>query len=168
MTFTRNDADSTTLPASSLAVTAAPAATAPSLPAATISRHVEWIDTDAAGQQHNSSILRWMETCEAELFRNLGLDDYFPRAPRVQQVVNYTARLFFGQQVTTSVSIQKLGRTSLTLGFEVIGEAFRGRERVSAANGHVVVVHMAPGAERSSPWPEAMLAAIHGLDPREP
>lgn len=158
MTFTQNDADKATV----RAAVPAEAARAASLPVATISRYVEWVDTDAAGQQHNSAILRWMETCEAQLFRNLGLDEYFASAPRVQQVVNYTAKLFFGEEVTTTVSIQKVGRTSLTLGFEVFGEAFNGRDRVSAAHGHVVVVHMTRDADQSSPWPDAMLAAIHG------
>lgn len=157
MTFTHNDADNATAPAAVSAETA-PAA---SLPVATVSRNVEWGVSDAAGQQHNSAILHWMETCEAELFRTLGLDDYFPSAPRVQQVVNYTARLFFGQQVTNTVSVQRVGRTSLTLGCEVFGEAFNGRDRVSAAHGHVVV-HMTRDADQSSPWPDAMPAAIHG------
>lgn len=158
MTFTQNDTDRATPPAAMPSAANPPAAT---LPAATISRWVEWVDTDAAGQQHNSSILRWVETREAELVRNLGLHDYFSSAPRVQQVVNYTTKLFFGQQVTTSVSIQKVGRTSLTLDFEVLGEAFQGRERASAVHGHVVVMHMTPGADQTSPWPPATLAAIH-------
>lgn len=135
------------------------------LPAATIQRRVEWVDTDAAGHQHNSAILRWVEACEAELFRDLGIDDYVPSAPRVQQLVNFTARLFFGQLVTTQVRIEKVGRTSLTIAFEVFGEPFRGAERVSAANGHVITAHVSD-AGRATPWPQCFLDAIRSEKPR--
>jgi len=129
------------------------------LPAATIQRYVEWVDTDAAGHQHNSAILRWFEACEAQLFRDIGVDDYVPTAPRVQQVVNYSARLFFGQCVTTRVGIEKIGRTSLTIAFEVFGEPFHGAQRVSAAHGHVVTVHVS-AAGRATRWPQSFLDAI--------
>lgn len=129
------------------------------LPTATIQRYVEWVDTDAAGHQHNSAILRWFEACEAELFRSVGVDDYVPMTPRVQQVVNYTARLYFGQLVTTQVQIEKIGRTSLTIGFEVFGEPFHDSERVSAAHGHVITVHVS-AAGRATPWPQSFLDAI--------
>ncbi|MEO6827195.1 MAG: thioesterase family protein [Microbacteriaceae bacterium] len=128
-------------------------------PAATIQRRVEWVDTDAAGHQHNSAILRWVEACEAELFRNLGIQDYVPSAPRVQQLVNFTARLFFAQVVTTNVRIEKVGRTSLTIAFEVFGEPFHGAERVSAANGHVITAHVSDTG-RATPWPQSFLDAI--------
>ncbi|MFI2565356.1 acyl-CoA thioesterase [Paenarthrobacter sp. NPDC018779] len=91
------------------------------MPEASVQRTVEWVDTDASGHQHNSAILRWVEAAEAELFRALELPDYFPSAPRVQQIINYKAKLWFGQRVTASVRVQALGRTSLTLEFEVRG-----------------------------------------------
>lgn len=47
---------------------------------ASIERTVEWVDTDAAGHQHNSAIMRWAESAEAELFRQLELPEYFPSA----------------------------------------------------------------------------------------
>ena len=97
---------------------------------ATLVRTIEWVDTDAAGHQHNSAVLRFVEACEAKLFRGLDLPEYFPSAPRVRHELNYRAKLYFGQQVTTTVVVEKIGRTSMTFSFEVWGEEFRGEPRV--------------------------------------
>ena len=39
----------------------------------TITRRVEFHETDAAGLMHFSNFYRWMEVCEHEWFRTLGL-----------------------------------------------------------------------------------------------
>lgn len=138
------------------------------VPQASVERTVEWVDTDASGHQHNSAILRWVEAAEAELFRKLQLPDYFPSAPRVQQVINYKAKLWFGQRVTATVKINELGRTSLTMGFEVRGEPFgasdggiRGSGLV-AAFGTVTTAHVPAGAATALPWPEHFVRAVRG------
>ncbi|WP_248763339.1 thioesterase family protein [Pseudarthrobacter sp. SSS035] len=122
-------------------------------PQASIERTVEWVDTDASGHQHNSAILRWVEGAEAELFRSLDLPDYFPSAPRVQQVINYRAKLWFGQRVTATVRIHTLGRTSMTLAFEVHGHAQGTSEGGIAAYGTVTTAHVPAGASSAQPWP---------------
>lgn len=148
----------------------------PGYPQATVHRTVEWVDTDASGHQHNSAVLRWVEAAEAELFRDLQLRDYFPVAPRVQQVVNYKAKLWFGQRVTATVKIQALGRTSLTMAFEVRGEAGETPEPNAAdrlaseagssdrgavaAFGTVTTVHVPAGATAAQPWPEHFVRAL--------
>ena len=135
---------------------------------ASVERTVEWVDTDASGHQHNSAILRWVEAAEAELFRKLQLPDYFPSAPRVQQVVNYKAKLWFGQRVTATVKIDTLGRTSLTMSFEVRGErsgASNGATPHSstvAAFGTVTTAHVPAGAATAQPWPEHFAKAVRG------
>lgn len=151
------------------------------MPEASIERTVEWVDTDASGHQHNAAILRWVEAAEAELFRVLQLPDYFPSAPRVQQVVNYKAKLWFGQRVTASVKVEKLGRTSLTLAFEVRGHpleapagphpgethdggAYDGGDpgaAVVAAHGTVTTAHVPPGSLAARPWPEHFVQALN-------
>ncbi|MFJ4209197.1 acyl-CoA thioesterase [Paenarthrobacter sp. NPDC089675] len=136
-------------------------------PEACVERTVEWVDTDASGHQHNSAILRWVEAAEAELFRALELPDYFPSAPRVKQVINYKAKLWFGQRVTASVKVERLGRTSLTLAFEVLGHALEATAHdagasdggspaaaVVAAYGTVTTAHVPPGSLGAQPWPE--------------
>jgi acyl-CoA thioester hydrolase len=86
-----------------------------------LSTRVEWIDTDAAGIYHNSSVLRWVESAEAELMRACCIEGYVPVAPRVRFEVDFTAPLFFGQEVTVTLTVTRVGETSLTLGFEIWG-----------------------------------------------
>ena len=137
-------------------------------PEASVERTVEWVDTDASGHQHNSAVLRWVEAAEGELFRKLQLPDYFPSAPRVQQVVNYTAKLWFGQRVRATVKITALGRTSLTMGFEVRGEATGAPDGTTpdagtvAAFGTVTTAHVPPGAPTAQPWPEHFVRTLQG------
>lgn len=132
----------------------------PQLPGASIERTVEWVDTDAAGHQHNSAIMRWVEAAEAELFRRLDLPDYFPCAPRVQQVINYRNKLWFGQRITATVSVQKIGRTSLTLGFEVHGQPHEKSGGGLAAHGTFTTAYVPAGAEAAHPWPEHIRSAL--------
>ena len=132
----------------------APAAAAPAALAVTLRRRVEWHDTDAAGHQHHSAILRWVEAAEAELLRAHGLDWLFGRTPRVRHEVDYRARLWFGEEVTTRLRVVRLGRTSLTYAFEV-----HGREGL-AAEGRLVVAHAETDSPSATPWPPKVRAAL--------
>ena len=127
---------------------------------ASIERTVEWVDTDASGHQHNSAIVRWVEAAEAELFRRLDLPGYFPCAPRVQQVINYRAKLWFGQRVTATVMIQELGRTSMTIAFEVHGHTHAQSAGGIAAHGTFTTAHVPLGAESAQQWPALIQEAI--------
>lgn len=124
---------------------------------------VEWIDTDAAGIYHNSSVIRFVEAAEATLMHERGLDDYFPVAPRVRYEVDFRSPLFFGQEVTTTVVLTGLGFSSMRFEFEVWGEEYAGRPRVRAARGSYVTVHVAEdldGVRSSAPWPEGWRSAL--------
>jgi acyl-CoA thioester hydrolase len=132
---------------------------------------VEWIDTDASGIYHNSTITRFVEAAEAALVRRRGLDGYFASAPRVRYEVDFSAPLFFGQEATTTVSLRRVGASSMTWEFEVWGEDFEGRPRVLAARGRYVTVHMGvgnvsatspDGARTSLPWPADWVEALTG------
>jgi acyl-CoA thioester hydrolase len=131
-------------------------APAPQGPSATVRHTVEWSDTDAAGHHHNSSILRWVEACEARLYRDLGLLHMFGDCPRVQHVVNYTAKLWFGQGTTTTVQVDQVGTSSVRFGFQVHGEAFEGHGPTLAAHGSFVTVNVDPATGRSAPWPDSI------------
>lgn len=124
---------------------------------------IEWIDTDAAGIYHNSTVLRFIEAAEANLMRERGLDETFPVTPRVRYEVDLEAPLFFGQEVVTTVSLARVGTTSMTFHFEVWGESHRGRERCRAARGSYVTVHVsgdhAVGVS-SVAWPEEWLRRL--------
>lgn len=132
--------------------------------AATVESVVEWVDTDAAGHHHNSAIIRWVEAAEAHLMRQLGLPDYFPVAPRVQQVLNFRGKLWFGQPVTTRVWVDRVGNSSLVMGFEVEGHSTDRHEGGPAADGTVTTVHVPLGSTTSAPWPDAMRRALTGVE----
>ncbi len=121
---------------------------------------VEWMDTDAAGHHHNTAITRWVESAEAALMRERGVAGYFGTAPRVRHEVDYAARLWFGQEVTATVVLERIGTTSMTFGYEVWGEAFEEHARTRAAVGSYVTVHVPDGANRSRPWPPDWVSAL--------
>ncbi|MFM9587873.1 acyl-CoA thioesterase [Streptomyces scabiei] len=126
---------------------------------------IEWIDTDAAGIYHNSTVVRFVEAAEASLMHGLGLHGYFPVAPRVRYEVDFEAQLFFGQDVCAVVEPVRIGTTSMTFAFEVWGEEFRGRPRGRAAHGRYVTVHIGgdhQGGAASAPWPKEWVAALTG------
>ena len=131
-------------------------------PSASVQRIVEWVDTDASGHQHNSAVVRWVEAAEAQLMRELMLPEYFSVAPRVQQVLNFRAKLWFGQQITTKVWVQKLGTSSLTLGFEVEGSPCDRSPGGVAARGTTTSVRVPVGADHSAPWPDSFRRALSG------
>lgn len=124
---------------------------------------IEWIDTDAAGIYHNSTVVRFVEAAEAALMGKLGLHGYFPVAPRVHYEVDFESPLFFGQDVRTVVELVGIGTTSMTFAFEVRGEEFRGRPGCRAARGCYVTAHIdrdhSEGAG-SSPWPQEWVAVL--------
>ena len=121
---------------------------------------VEWMDTDAAGHHHNTAITRWVESAEAELMRGRDVAGYFGVAPRVRHEVDYEARLWFGQGITATVVLERIGTSSMTFGYEVWGEAFEDHPRTRAAVGRYVTVHVPDGADRSRPWPPDWVAAL--------
>lgn len=127
----------------------------------TVERTIEWVDTDAAGHQHNSVIMRMVESAEAKLFRELGATSYFAIAPRVRHEIDYRAKLYFGQQVSTAIVIEHVGTTSMAFAFKVWGHPYEGREAVLAAEGRFVTVCVPEGSEESAPWPEKILAAVN-------
>jgi acyl-CoA thioester hydrolase len=132
------------------------------MPEVEIERRVEWSDTDAAGHQHYTAILRWAEAAEAELLRSLGLDWLFGRTPRVRHEVDYTRRLWFGDIVRTRLWVDKVGRTSTRFLFEVHGP------KGLAAQGSVTVAHTEPDQPKAAPWTDevrALLTPAPGTNP---
>ncbi|HJX78440.1 acyl-CoA thioesterase [Glutamicibacter sp.] len=125
-----------------------------------LQRTIEWVDTDAAGHQHNSAIMHFVEAAEAKLFRDAGADSYFAMAPRVRQEIDFSAKLFFGQEVTAAVRVERIGTSSMTFGFKVWGHPHQERGLVLAAEGKFVTVCAPPSGEGAAPWPREILAAL--------
>lgn len=125
-----------------------------------LQRTIEWVDTDAAGHQHNSVIMRFVEAAEAKLFRELGQHEYFGIAPRVRHEIDYKAKLFFGQEVSTVLIVTRIGTSSMDFSFRIWGHAHEGRGTVLAAEGKFVTVCVPKGSEKSAPWPREIREAL--------
>ncbi len=99
-------------------------------------RRVEFVDTDMAGIAHFSNFFRWMESAEVEFLRSLGLSvkvEWGGEAlgfPRVSAACDYTRPVRFQDVLEIAVTLETIGRKSLTYSFEFSnnGEAVaRGR-----------------------------------------
>ena len=87
-------------------------------------RRVEFVDTDMAGMAHFSNFFRWMEAAEVEFLRALGLSVALEwegqkiSFPRVAASCDYRRPALFEEVIDIAVSVQKVGRTSVTYAFE--------------------------------------------------
>lgn len=121
----------------------------------TIQRHVQWIDTDAAGIYHYSNVVRWAENAEAELHRELGIiDQTFGATPRVAVEFEFRSPLYFDDLVDTTITVARVGETSVTYDIEVR----RGDEL--AVTGRVVTVFTDRETGAKKPWPDEIRRAF--------
>jgi len=115
-----------------------------------IKRFLEWAETDAAGHQHYSSAFRWVEECEAALYRSVGLPStLFGQIPRVKVTMEYKRRIFFGEEITTKLEVSRLGNSSAEFAFtaHVNGEL--------AAIGNYIIVRSPNKEAGAQRWPDA-------------
>ncbi len=120
-------------------------------------RRVEWADTDGAGHQHFTAVLRWLEEAETCLHERLGIiDRTWGHIPRVRLEVDFTARLYFRDVVDVELRVLEVGRSSVRYAFSVR----RGQDL--AARGSMVVVHCDSDPARGQPqeWPDDVRAAL--------
>lgn len=114
----------------------------------TVHRRVAWNETDAAGHNHFAAAFRWLEEAEHDMLRMLGVDsDLIDRIPRVHIEIDYSARLYFGEEIAVTVSVLKVGNTSATLTMLVTHDG--GKDAVKAS---YVVVNASGTTEGSAPW----------------
>lgn len=114
------------------------------MPAAlTVRRPLEWMDTDAAGIWHYSTIIRFAEHAELELHQHLGVADRtFGRTPRAHVEFDFVAPVRFGDTVATTITVASVGRTSIAYDIELTGPD------VTFARGRIVTVLIdAPGGQ---------------------
>src|SRR6059058_5469632 len=97
-------------------------------------RRVEFGDTDLAGIAHFSNFFRWMESAETDYLRARGLSVAWKEGgtrygfPRVSAACDYLKPTFFGDVLDVAVTIEQVGRKSVTYRFEFS----RGGEPVAA------------------------------------
>lgn len=89
-----------------------------------LTRTVEFHETDMAGIMHFANFFRWMEVCETAFYRSLGLPliSFVPGEivgwPRVDVRCTYRAPLRFNDVVAVNLFVKKLSRRSVTYVFK--------------------------------------------------
>jgi YbgC/YbaW family acyl-CoA thioester hydrolase len=87
-------------------------------------RRVEFVDTDMAGIVHFANFFRWMESAEVDYLRSRGLSvklqwQGLPVGfPRVSASCDYLRPAYFEDLLEVAVTVEKVGRSSVTYGFD--------------------------------------------------
>ena len=142
-------------------------------PTFSITRRVEFHETDAAGIMHFSNFYRWMEVCEHEWFRalNLPMMRTTPAGlrlgwPRREATCVFVRPLRCGDVVRITGSISEVAQTSL--GFEFLFQKDRAGKWTEVARGRMTTVHVrqdATGRMEAEPMPDAVRAALAFVAP---
>jgi YbgC/YbaW family acyl-CoA thioester hydrolase len=122
---------------------------------ATIVRRIDWMDTDAAGIYHYSTVLRLAEAAEAALHTEHGTADrIFGAAPRVHMEFDFQKPVMFNDEVVTQITVADLGRTSITYDLRLT------HDDELVATGRIVGVFIDQESMKAAPWPDAVRAAF--------
>jgi acyl-CoA thioester hydrolase len=121
----------------------------------TIRRRIEWMDTDAAGIYHWTTVFRLAEAAEAALHTALGIADRtFGATPRLRASGDFRAPLRFNDVVDVRLEVTSLGRSSLTQTAEI------SRDGELAAKAEIVICLIDRETGRAVPWPDDLRAAL--------
>ncbi len=122
--------------------------------AVTLERQLDWVDTDAAGHWHHSTLWRFVEAAEAQLHRDLGIVDVtFGFTPRRHLEAEFFAPLLFAQPATVDLEVSAVGRTSATYAARVTSAD------TLIATARLVIVFI-DGDGRARPWPDDVANAL--------
>src|SRR6266540_7523384 len=85
-----------------------------------VQRRIEWPDTDASGMYHNTAAFRFIEVAETALLDRLGfVHEIYGRHPRVHLEADFLRPLWFRDMVDIHLTVENVGRTSVTYRFEM-------------------------------------------------
>jgi YbgC/YbaW family acyl-CoA thioester hydrolase len=127
------------------------------------SRVVEFGDTDMAGIVHFTRFFSWMESAEQAFLRSLGLSVAMEWEgdkigfPRVSAACDFLRPVRFEDVLDVVVTVQKIGRASVTYGFEF----FKGDEAVASGRIAAVCCRVGPGRPLEAlPIPDAIRSRL--------
>jgi len=80
-----------------------------------LQRRIEWWDTDASGNYHNTAAFRLLESAETLLLGRIGLlHDVYGRLPRARLEADFRAPLGFHDLVDVDLEVVSVGGSSIT------------------------------------------------------
>jgi acyl-CoA thioester hydrolase len=133
----------------------------------TVTRRVEFSDTDMAGIMHFSNFFRFMETAEHAFFRSIGFSVLLEKIdpslclPRVHASCDYRAPLRFEDEVDIHLVVAR--KTKRTLGYHFRFLRKHGRATQEVAHGVLTVVcasRQPDGSLKATPFPSALADKI--------
>jgi len=128
-----------------------------------VQRRIEWSDTDASGNYHNSAAFRLIENAETALLDRLGfLHEVYGRLPRVHISADFVRPLAFKDLVDVAVAVAAVGQSSVTYGFEI---SCRGE---TAIRGQTVAVLLKAAGGGPVPWPDEYRRLLLSSGPQRP
>ena len=132
------------------------------------SRVVEFGDTDMAGIVHFTRFFSWMESAEQAFLRSLGLSVAMEWEgdkigfPRVSASCDFLRPVRFEDVLDVVVTVEKIGRASVTYGFEF----FKGAEAVARGRTAAVCCRVGPGQPLEAlPIPDGIRAKLERGSP---
>src|SRR5262245_15374604 len=128
-------------------------------PAFAWSGRIRFVDTDASGRIHYSSVFRHLEAAEHEFLRSIGhpyagLEASGLAYPRVRVECDYLAPLRYDDEVAVTVAVARVGRASFTLAFDMTSASR------TAARARITVACMHRASQKSYPLPEALAESL--------
>jgi YbgC/YbaW family acyl-CoA thioester hydrolase len=135
----------------------------PSPASIVVQRRIEWPDTDASTNYHNTAAFRFIEVAETALLERLGfLEGVYGRLPRVRIEADFLRPLRFRDVVDIELVVTAVGQSSITYDVEMrCGAEVAVRARAVAA-----LLSTAGG--RPVAWPEGYRELLLTAGPQPP
>jgi acyl-CoA thioester hydrolase len=126
---------------------------------------VQWGDMDAFAHVNNAQYLRWFESARIAYFEqvavSIGAKDASPWMPILARAtVDFRKPVTYPDTVVIDASVRRFGTTSFTMVYRATSRA----QAAVVAEGEAVVVLLDASTGRKTPVPEALRAAIDGLE----
>jgi len=130
-------------------------------------RRIEFADTDMAGIVHFANFFRFMEAAEVEFLRSAGFsvtqewEGERVSFPRVSASCDFLRPVTFQDVVEITVRVLKVGRTSVTYGFEFFkAEELVARGQVSSVCCRLLPDHKLEAMEIPAAFREKLQAEV--------
>ena len=127
-----------------------------------LKEYVRWGDVDPAGIIRYDAYTRFFELAESEFFRSLGLPyrAIFQRLkisiPRRVMHMDFLSAPVLDEELEVRVFISHVGTTSMTMNFDIYGDA----DALRAVGYLVLVCVDADGGMHKRPWPTELLELV--------
>lgn len=134
-----------------------------------IEQRVAWSDVDLARIVYFPRFFTYFENAELEWIRQQGLSyeelltELGVWMPRVAASCNYRAPARLADLLVIEMRLDRLGKTSFTLGFD----AYRLPERTAVADGSITIATVGRESFRPTAVPGGLVRLLSELEPRE-